>query len=289
MQMPKGQKIANNLKLRTEMENESIEIRLLLEAIYWKYGYDFRNYAEASLKRRLNHRLALSGLDNFCAMTHRVLYDKTFFETLILDLSINVTEMFRDQHFFKAIRQEIIPRLKSWPSRKVWVAGCSSGEEVYSLAIVFAEEDLYKKTRFYATDFNEVILEKARKGIYSAEQIQRYTLNYQQSGGRNSFSDYYTANYGSALMVESLKDNILFAAHNLVSDVSFNEMQFISCRNVLIYFDSTLQRRVLQVFYDSLALGGFLALGSKESLTHSEYRNKFEEVSALGKIYRKVR
>lgn len=271
------------------MENETIEIQLLLEAIYLKYGYDFRNYAKASLNRRLAQRLKLSGLDNYCQLTHRILYDERFIETLIHDLSINVTEMFRDPHFYKVLRHEIIPLLATWPSLKIWVAGCSTGEEIYSLAILFKEEDLFQRTRFYATDFNETVLHKAQKGIYPVQRIQHYTANYQQSGGTGSLSDYYTAHYGSVLMDPALKANILFATHNLATDKSFNEMQFISCRNVLIYFDKKLQRRVLQVFYDSLCHGGLLALGDTECLVKSEYLDKFEEISAAEKIYRKVR
>jgi len=272
-----------------QQENEALEINLLLEAIFLKYGYDFRHYARASIDRRLARRLQDSGLDNYSQMTHKLLHDRDFFEVLILDLSINVTEMFRDPEFYLVLRKEIVPLLQTWPSLKIWIAGCSTGEEVYSMAIVLKEAGLAKRSLLYGTDFNESVLYKAKKGIYTAVQIQKYTANYLKSGGCEPFSNYYNAHYDAALMAESLRHNILFAAHNLATDRSFNEMQLISCRNVLIYFDNELQNQVLKMFYDSLVHGGFLALGTRESLINSEYANKFEEVDSKNKIYRKKR
>ena len=270
-----------------ELENEKLEIKFLLDAIHSKYGYDFRNYAKASLKRRIKHRLSLSGLKNISEMLHKVLYDISFFETLLLDFSINVTEMFRDPTFFLALRKTIVPILKKKSFIKIWHAGCATGEEVFSMAILLKEEGLYDRTQIYATDFNEIILQKAKAGIFPIEKIKTYTVNYQKAGGNKSFSEYYTAKYKYALIDKSLKQNIVFADHNIVTDWVFGEMNLIICRNVLIYFDRKLQNHVFRLFKESLSDDGFLCLGSGESIKLSEYSDCFEDIESNEKIYKK--
>lgn len=269
------------------LKDDEIEIRLLLEAIYLKYGYDFRLYSKAHLKRRVLRRLALANLASISEMQHRIFVDRPFFETLLLDLSINVTEMFRDPQFYQAVRQEVVPVLKTYPFVRIWHAGCATGEEVYSMAIMLLEEGLHERAQLYATDFNEVILKRAKEGIYPVTAIRDYTANYQKAGGTGSFSDYYTAKYDSAIIAQSLKDNIVFADHNLVNDGVFGEMHLIFCRNVLIYFEKELQQRVIKLFHESLRPGGFLCLGAKESLKFSGYDDKFETFLDKEKIYRK--
>lgn len=270
-----------------DVETENIELRVLLEAIYLKYGYDFREYSPASVKRRIMHRLSLSGLNNLSELQHRVLYDVEFFETLLRDLSINVTEMFRDPSFYKALRDEVIPILKTYPFVKIWHAGCSTGEEVYSMAILLQEEGLYKRAQLYATDFNDVVLQKAKEGIYPVEHVKDYTQNYQKAGGKEAFVNYYTAKHDHIIINRGLRTNIVFANHNLVTDGVFGEMNLILCRNVLIYFTKELQNRVIQLFAESLCHHGILGLGSKESLRFSAYGDQFEELVRDEKIYRK--
>ncbi len=267
--------------------NENLEIELLLEGIYKKYGYDFRDYGRAHIKRRILNRLSTSKLNNISEMLHKALYDKNFIQQLLYDFSINVTEMFRDPLFYKSVRNEIIPILKTYPFIKIWHAGCSTGEEVYSMAILLKEENLLDRTQIYATDFNQKVLQQAKEGIYSIENIKVYTNNYQKSGGKNSFSDYYTANYNSVIINNSLKKNIVFADHNLVTDSVFAEFNMIVCRNVLIYFDKKLQDQVIELFDKSLILGGFLCLGSKESIRFSKSSSNFDYVNQKQKIYRK--
>ncbi|OQX96483.1 chemotaxis protein CheR [candidate division KSB1 bacterium 4572_119] len=271
-----------------KIENENIEIELLLEAIYQKYGYDFRKYSRASIKRRILHRLAKTDLDSVSEMQHRLLYDVEFFDKLLLDLSVNVTEMFRDPNFYLDVRKEVFPVLKTYPYLKIWHAGCATGEEVYSLAIMLREEGLYDRALIYATDFNEVVLKKAKQGIIPLNEIQKYTANYQKAGGKESFADYYTAKYNSALIDQSLKKNIVFSDHNLATDGVFGEMNLIFCRNVLIYFKKELQNRVIGLFRESLCNLGFLCLGSKESLMFSEYEKNFEPTVKETKIFRKI-
>ncbi|OQW90646.1 MAG: chemotaxis protein CheR [Beggiatoa sp. IS2] len=271
-----------------DSEAENIELQMLLQAIYLKYGYDFRDYAKASIKRRIFHRLTKDKLENISAMQHKVLYDVNFFNMLLLDLSINVTEMFRDPSFYQAIRKNVVPLLKEYSFLKIWHAGCSSGEEVYSMAILLKEEGLYERTQIYATDMNEVVLKRAKEGIFPLSQLKYYTENYQKAGGREGFSNYYTAHYDHVVMDKSLKENILFSDHNLATDGVFGEMNLIMCRNVLIYFNRDLQNRVLGLFFDSLGHGGFLCLGSKESVRFSNYTEVFEDVVKEEKIYRKM-
>jgi len=268
-------------------KNEKIEIDLLLQAIYLKYGYDFRNYAKASVRRRVRHRLSLSGLKTISEMTHTLLYDQQFFETLLLDLSVNVTEMFRDPTFFRALRKAVLPALKWEPCLKVWHAGCASGEEVYSMAILLKEEGLHKNVRIYATDANEAMLAKAKKGIFPIDRMKLYTRNYINAGGLASFADYYTSGYDYAVIDNVLKTNIVFSDHNLVTDGVFGEMDLILCRNVLIYFNRELQDHVFELFWQSLRPGGFLCLGSKESIHFSKCADDFESAAKGQKIYQK--
>ncbi|MBI1876791.1 MAG: protein-glutamate O-methyltransferase CheR [Chloroflexi bacterium] len=266
---------------------EKIELHLFLEAMYQCYGYDFRHYAQASVKRRVRHLLAKTGYSRISEMIPPLLYDEIFSQIAIGDFSITVTEMFRDPEFYCSLRQNVAPYLKTYPFIRVWHAGCASGEEAYSLAILLQEEDLYERATIFATDFNDIILEKAKEGIYALNDIRRYTTNYQKAGGIHPFADYYHAQYESAIMNQSLKRNITFINHNLVTDGVFGEMHLIFCRNVLIYFDKMLKNRVLSLFADSLDYGGFLCLGSKETLHFSQVTEQFKVIDERAKIYQK--
>ncbi len=265
----------------------SIEIEFLLEGIFRRYGYDFRSYSPAHIKRRLINKMKQNKFRSLSEMQHHVLHDKNFFNSLLKDLSINVTEMFRDPAFYVALRKEVIPILKTYPFIKVWHAGCASGEEVYSFAILLKEEGIYDRTQIYATDFNNNILEVARKGIYPVDRIKEYTVNYQKAGGKYSFTDYYLAKYNSAIIDQALKKNIVFAEHNLVTDTVFAEMHVIICRNVLIYFNRDLQNKVIRLFNESLVHGGFLGLGTKETIQFSNYNAQYTDVNKELKIYKK--
>lgn len=269
-------------------ELEQIEIELLLEGIYRQYGFDFRSYAYASVRRRLWKRIEEEGLATVTDLQNKVLHEPEMMEKLLLDLSINVTAMFRDPQFYRVFREQVVPHLRTYPFIRIWHAGCATGEEVYSMAILLQEEGLYERSRIYATDINEVVLQKAKSGIFPIERMQEYTENYIAAGGKISFSDYYTAKYDGALFSPALTKNVVFSQHNLVTDRSFSEFNVILCRNVLIYFDKTLQSRVLTLFYDSLAMFGILALGSKESLRFSPYEECYEQINGPEKIYRKV-
>lgn len=271
--------------MKVSVPNQNIEIRLLMDAVYQKYGYDFRDYAKASLKRRILRRLELSGMESISAMIHRLLYNESFFYEILSDLSINVTEMFRDPGFYKALKSQVLPALARLPFIKIWHAGCATGEEVYSMAIWLSEAGLYEKTRIYATDFNQEVVDKAKEGIYPVGIMKEYTRNYLKSGGRLSFSDYYTAKYDYAAIKQFLKKNIVFAEHNLATDWVFAEVDLILCRNVLIYFNRDLQNRVFKLFYESLSHEGVLCLGTKESIRFSDYSDFFEDVSPKEKIY----
>ena len=269
------------------MENKDIEVQLILEAIFMKYGFDFRSYARASVKRRILHRLSNSGLENVSEMQSRILRDEDFFNLLLMDLSINFSEMFRDPTFYVALRKKVVPILKTFPYIKIWNAGCSTGEEVYSTAILLKEEGLYERSQIYATDFNDVVLQKAAEGIFPMDRIKEFTSNYQKAGGKKSFADYYTAKYDFVKIRQSLKKNIVFSNHNLVTDGVFGEMNLIMCRNVLIYFNRNLQNQVLKLFQDSLTRYGFLCLGSKEDIKFSECKDAFDGLLAREKIYKK--
>jgi chemotaxis protein methyltransferase CheR len=267
------------------LDIETIEVSLLQEAISSRYGYDFQNYSPASFKRRILNFVSHSGLKRISELIPLLLHDPLFFSDLLCSISVTVTEMFRDPQVYRTLREKIIPILKTYPSIKVWHAGCATGEEVYSSAILFAEEGLQDRVQIYATDINEENIQVAREGIYPVEQIKTYTNNYQLSGGRNSFADYYHARYDSVIMDKGLRRNMTFSTHNLVSDKSFGAMHLIFCRNVLIYFNEPLQNRVLGLFVDSLVPQGCLCLGTRESLSYSDIADRFRTISDREKIF----
>ena len=267
---------------------EEIELSLLLEGVFRQYGFDFREYAPASLRRRVWRRVYAEGLSTISALQNRLLHDPACMERLLLDLSINVTAMFRDPAFYSAFRQKVVPMLRTYPFTRVWIAGCSTGEEVYSIAILLEEEGLYDRTRIYATDINEAVVERARAGVFPLDKMREYTQNYINAGGSRAFSEYYLAKYDGAQFQRSLVDNVVFAQHNLVSDRSFNEFNVIVCRNVMIYFDRALQERVHRLFYESLVTFGVLGLGHRESIRQSPHEDRYEELDPAEKLYRKV-
>lgn len=271
------------------LDLETLELQLLLEGVYRQYGFDFREYAPASLKRRVWRRVHTEGTKTIAGLLELVLHDPAVMERLLLDLSINVTSMFRDPTFYAAFREKVAPVLHTYPFTRIWVAGCSTGEEVYSLAILLHEEGLYERTRIYATDINETVLDRARTGVFPLEKMQEYTENYLRAGGKSSFSEYYLAKYEGALFERTLTENVVWAPHNLVQDRSFNTFNVILCRNVMIYFDRTLQTHVHELFYESLERFGVLALGHKESIRFTGFEDRYEELDAIEKIYRKVR
>jgi chemotaxis protein methyltransferase CheR len=273
---------------RSSPDLEQLEIEVLLEAVYRRYGFDFREYAPASLKRRLWRRVYGERLNTISQLTDRLLHDPVAMERPLLDLSINVTAMFRDPSFYGALRSTVVPLLRTYPFTRIWVAGCSTGEEVYSLAILLHEEDVYGRTRIYATDINESVLDKARAGVFPLDKMQQYTQNYIRAGGARSFSEYYIAAYDGARFSRELVENVVFAPHNLAMDSSFNEFTLIMCRNVMIYFDKALQDRVHELFYESLETFGILALGHKESIHFTPYADRYEELDRDERIYRKV-
>jgi chemotaxis protein methyltransferase CheR len=266
---------------------EDIEIRLLLEALFLKYHYDFRHYAMASIKRRLRQARQQLGLATFSALQDRLLHDPDMLPRLLAYLTIQVSEMFRDPSYFKAIREQVVPHLRTYPSLKVWIAGCSEGEELYSLVILFREEGLEDRTIFYATDINHQALEAAEAGVYPLERVQLFTENHRKSGGKSSLSDYYQAAYGRARFDASLRRNVVFSDHSLVSDAVFGEMNLISCRNVMIYFDRSLQDRAIGLFEESLSRKGFLGIGSKETLRFSGHSAAFADFVREEKIYQR--
>ena len=265
-----------------------IELKMLMEAIYLKYSYDFRDYTHASQKRRVLHAMREMGCATISALQERVLHQPKAFSELLQYLTIPVTEMFRDPGYYAALREQVIPVLSTYPSLKIWVAGCSTGEEVFSLAILLKEEGLLERSMIYATDINPQSLEKARKGVFPLESMRSYTQNYQLAGGRRAFSDYYTAAYNAALFDKSLCENVTFADHSLATDTVFAETQLISCRNVMIYFKKKLQERALGLFHESLCHRGFLGLGSKESIDFSSYARHFEPIVKRERIFRKL-
>lgn len=267
---------------------EHLEIELLLEGVFRHYGFDFRAYAYASIRRRLWKRVEGEGLGTISQLQARILHDADAMERLLLDLSVNVTSMFRDPGFYREFRATVIPLLRTYPFIRIWHAGCSTGEEVFSMAILLEEEGLYDRARLYATDINDVVLQRAKQGIFPLERMQEYTENYIKAGGTRAFSEYYTAMYDGALFSPALTRNIVFSQHNLVTDRSFSEFHVIFCRNVLIYFDKTLQNRVHRLFYESLVMFGVLALGSKESLKFSQFEPCYEKLSSTEKLYKKV-
>jgi chemotaxis protein methyltransferase CheR len=268
---------------------DEIELGLLLEGMYRRYGFDFREYAPASLRRRVWRRVQAEGLSTISALQDKLLHDPACMERLLLDLSISVTAMFRDPTFYDAFREKVVPLLRTYPFTRIWVAGCSTGEEVYSLAILLLEEGVYDRTRIYATDINESVLDRARAGVFPLDKMREYTQNYIKAGGQRAFSEYYLAKYDGAQFQRSLVENVVFAQHNLVSDRSFNEFNVVVCRNVMIYFDRALQDRVHRLFYDSLTMFGVLALGAKESIKFSQFEDSYEVLDGNERLYKKVR
>lgn len=267
---------------------DEIELALLLEGVYRRYGFDFREYAPASLRRRVWRRVQAEGLSTISALQDKLLHDPACMERLLLDLSINVTAMFRDPSFYATFRKQVVPLLRTYPFTRIWIAGCSTGEEVYSLAILLEEEGVYERARIYATDINESVLERARGGVFPLEKMREYTQNYIKAGGTRAFSEYYLAKYDGAQFQRSLVENVVFAQHNLVSDGSFNEFNVIICRNVMIYFDRALQDRVHRLFYESLMMFGVLVLGAKESIHFSPFAQCYEELDATERVFKKV-
>jgi chemotaxis protein methyltransferase CheR len=271
----------------TDGDVENVEIRLLLEGIQQVYGYDFRDYADASMKRRLTHWLAESGFDTFSAAQSRLLREPRVFEALLRGITVNVTEMFRDPAFFKTLRTQVVPFLKTYPFVKIWHAGCATGEEAYSMAILLNEEGMSGHYRMYATDINEVVLQRAAEGIVSLADMQKFTRNYQKSGGSGSFADYYTARYDRAVLSGTLKKDIVFAPHNLAADAEFGEMHVVLCRNTMIYFKPALKERCLRLFDSSLLPGGFLCVGLKETLEDKSVGSHYQELVPGMRIFRK--
>lgn len=268
-------------------KTEDIELRLLLEAIYRRYHYDFRGYSMASVKRRLTQAQERFDCRSFSMLQDRVLHDPTLLPELLSFLTVQVSELFRDPSYFKAIREQVVPHLRTYPSLKVWVAGCSAGEELYSLAILMREEGLEDRTMFYGTDINPDALRRAEAGVFDLERMSLFTENHRRSGGKSSLSDYYTAGYGAAVFDKSLRRRAVFSDHSLVTDTVFAEVQLVSCRNVLIYFDRELQDRAVGLFKDSLIRKVFLGLGAKESLRFSQHSDAFTEFARESRIYQK--
>ncbi|KWX80268.1 CheR family methyltransferase [Paenibacillus jilunlii] len=268
-------------------ELEQIEIELLLSGVHRFYGYDFRNYALPSLKRRIWHHVLAENVPTISALQEKVLHDRACFERFVYSLSIPVTEMFRDPGLFLTFRKKVIPLLRTYPYIRIWHAGCSTGEEVYSMAILLHEEGLYDKARIYATDMNARSLQQAKEGVYEISKMRQYTKNYMEAGGTRAFSEYYTAKYNSVILQPYLRKNIIFAEHNLATDTSFNEFNVIFCRNVMIYFNDELRDHVHGLFHESLSRFGVLVLGSKESIHFTRYSNSYEPLDRVEKIYRK--
>jgi len=273
------------------MENaiDAKEYNEFLEAIRFVYGYDFTDYAESTVKRRIIHFMTGRRINDLNTLSKILVREEGVFEEFVKELSVTVTEMFRDPLFYKSMREKVIKRLATYPFIRIWIAGCATGEEVYSMAILLKEEGLLERSIIYATDINPASLELAKQGVYALSAMKTYTSNYQLAGGKREFSEYYLAKYDSALFEASLKQNVVFSSHNLAMDKSFNEFHLILCRNVLMYFNQRLQDRVLELFYDSLCPFGFLGLGDKESLLFSNKKNQFEETDRRQKIYMKAK
>lgn len=270
-------------------ELEQIEIELLLDGVHRLYGYDFRNYALPSLKRRIWHHVHAENVHSISALQEKVLHDRACFERFVYSLSIPVTEMFRDPGLFLTFRQKVVPLLRTYPYIRIWHAGCSTGEEVYSMVILLHEEGLYDKARIYATDMNERSLQQAKEGVYDISRMKQYTKNYLEAGGTRAFSEYYTAKYNSVILQPYLRKNIIFAEHNLATDTSFNEFNVIFCRNVMIYFNDELRDHVHGLFHESLSRFGILVLGSKESIHFTKYSDCYESLDRVEKIYRNIK
>lgn len=264
-----------------------MEVQVLLEAVYRRYKHDFRNYAVTSVRRRMQQAMAHFGCAHLGELQHRLLGDPQMFQQALQFFTVQLSEMFRDPPYFLALRQEVVPVLQTYPSLKVWVAGCSSGEEVWSLAILLAEEGLLDRTILYATDINAAALQAAEAGVYPVERMAQFTRNYQATGGRASLADYCTVAYDNAVFDRKLKKQVVFADHSLATDSVFSEMHLVSCRNVLIYFNRKLQDRAVGLFRDSLVHRGFLGLGSKETLQFGAHAQAFDTWATAQRIYRK--
>ncbi|WLV24006.1 protein-glutamate O-methyltransferase CheR [Aciduricibacillus chroicocephali] len=273
-----------------EMESNpqvEMEIDLLLEGIFQLSGYDFRGYAKSSITRRVLNRMKIDNIPTVTRVLDKAFHEKGFLQQLLNDFSINVTEMFRDPEFFRALREQVLPELAKLPEIRIWHAGCSSGEEVFSMAILLKEAGLYERSVMFATDFNDNILKRARQGMFPLAKMQAYTKNYISAGGMRAFSEYYTADRNAAYIDPALMENMIFWQHNLVTDYTFNEFDLVICRNVLIYFSSELQAKVQKLFYNSLSDGGFLGLGDKETLRFTTISNAYEDFNEQNRIYRK--
>ena len=272
----------------TDYEIGDEEVELLLNEVVGRYGYDFTSYSPASVRRRINRLFTLDRFHNFEDFRNRVLNDRHYISRFVQEITVNVTEMFRDPTFYKLLREQVLPVLATYPFIRIWHAGCSTGEEVYSMAILLKEAGIMHKSLLYATDINPGVLEQVVKGIYPLRNLKQYSENYILSGGKEDFSSYYTAKYDLAKLDDDLKTKIIVSTHNLVSDRSFNEFQLIICRNVLIYFNKDLQDRVLDLFDSSLEQRGFLALGSKEQIKFAAIGKKYEQLDPKEKIWRKI-
>ena len=268
-------------------ELEEIELDAFLDTVYKAWGYNFNDYARASLKRRIKNLVIQTGVTYISELIPIVLYDNSFINTILKTMSVTVTEMFRDPWVFKCFREVVIPKLKIFPRINIWHAGCATGEEVYTMAIILKEEGLLEQSQIYATDFNNNSLNAAKKGVYSISNFQLYSKNYLQAGGYATLSDYYTVKNDHIVMDESLKKNIIFSNHNLVEDGVFAEVNLIVCRNVMIYFKEVLQNRVFDLFFNSLAPRGVLLLGDKETIQFSTIENQLLTVASREKIYQK--
>ena len=267
---------------------EDIELELLLEGTFRHYGFDFRNYALSSLRRRVLNFMRDEHIGTISQLQDRILHDRLWLDKFLYSVSVNVSAMFRDPPFYQAFRKEVVPLLRTYPFVRIWLAGVSMGEEVYSLAILLQEEGIYDRCRIYATDINDAVLKKAKEGIYPIALMQTYTNNYIKGGGIRSFSDYYTAAYDHVILKSYLKDNVVFAQHNLASDASFNEFHVILCRNVMIYFNSQLQGHVHHLLHESLVMFGVLGLGAKETLKLSPHEHSYEEIDRACRLYRRI-
>lgn len=273
---------------KKEDELERLEISLLVDGVYKHYGCDFRNYAYASLRRRVWNVVRSERLGTVTGLLERVLHDPACMERFLAQLTVNVTAMFRDPSFYVAFREQVVPLLRAYPFIRIWHAGCSTGEEVYSMAILLQEEDLYRRCRIYATDLNEIALKAARDGIFPHSCMKEYASNYALAGGKAALSDYYTSSgYDHVIFRQSLRKNVVFSHHNLATDGSFNEFNVILCRNVMIYFNPTLQARVHNLLYESLRRFGVLVLGLKESLKGTVREASYEEINGHERIYRR--
>jgi chemotaxis protein methyltransferase CheR len=268
-------------------EVESLEIELLLEALARHYGFDFRDYARGSLTRRIRKMLAREGMDSVSALQERLLRDADVMNEFVELVGVHTTSMFRDPDFFRALRTEVVPLLRTYPFVRIWHAGCASGEEAYSVAILLHEEGIYERCRVYATDLSDHVLDKAKRGIFPLHAMRAYTAAYQSAGGVNDFSSYYVADQKSAIFRQALRRNIIFAQHNLASDGAFNEFHLVLCRNVGIYFNETLRQRMHDLIYRSLAPFGVLGVGKKESLRYTSYQDHYRELPSEVRLYRR--